>query len=189
MKMRLIIALAVVAVFFAAVAKAGPLDFVRDQLGVNATNFPFGSSPSAFPQFHQKKGVKQSPADALYEYTLPEKPAQTNSVPVISFSKGTNGQPDLIAYNWSASFEPPDIRLHFTNNKLDWIEIWTGGKERNDKLLAEFAKLSKTDVKTITGPQPYGYSDGQYQLTYRGLCSASENGVAVFRLTKFETPK
>jgi len=164
MKMGLIIVQVIAAVFFAAVAKAGPLDFVRDQLGVNATNFPFGSSPSAFPQFQKVKRVEQNPTEADYGYSLPSKSGPDRELTTTIF-------------------------LHFTDNKLDWMEVSTGGKERNDKLVAEFAKLSGIDKKTITGPQPYEYSDGQYQLTYWGLCSASENQAAIFRLTKVETPK
>ncbi|HUB86594.1 MAG TPA: hypothetical protein VMB22_01790 [Verrucomicrobiae bacterium] len=164
MKMRLIIALAVVAVFFAAVAKAGPLDFVRDQLGVNATNYPFGSSPSAFPEFQQVNVVNPSPAEALYEYDLPPKPGPTRDL--------TTG-----------------IRLHFTNNKLDRIEIIMGGPERNHKLTAEFAKLSGIDVKTITVGKPYEYSDGQYKLTFGSSAYCFPFEVVIFGLTKVETPK
>src|SRR5581483_1280000 len=164
MKTKSIMAQVLLVVVLVTAAKAGPLEFMRDQLGITATNYPFGSSPSAFPEFQPVKGVKPGSTEALYEFSPRAESAQTNSIPVISSSK-----PGVIEFNFDASFQPPTIRLHFTDDKLDWIETWSGGKKRNDRLLAEFIKLSGNDPKVVA--EAYQYRDEHYQLTYRGLCS------------------
>lgn len=149
MRIKFIILQVGALLLFAFVASAGPLDFVRDHLGVDPTNFAFDSPPPASPQF---KRVSSKPGAEEWVYERP--------------SGATTSGP------------PQGIQLSYTSNKLDAVEIWTSGKEGNDKLAIEFDRLSGIGA-TKTNP----ISDGKYLLSYRGLCSRKENMVAVFRLT------
>jgi hypothetical protein len=146
--------------FLASSGKGDAIKFVQDHSGIALTNYQFGTPPSAFLGYKQKRSFELG-----YDWYEPRVKIQSDG------------------------FLSRTLTLGFKNNKLEAIQIFGFDQTKANEAIRDFAKLKGVAPKSLTGSGSFTYADGQHQLKLTAYCSAERPMAVEFVLTQLSKDK
>jgi hypothetical protein len=151
--------------------KADTIEFVRDYLGLQITNFVFGSALTNFPEAREKT-----------LYTSPD--MQTGES---AFEKGAEWYLTKYSDLYEKKYPGAKLWLGFQKGRLVGIHVWSGfgfagNKETSRKDFLNFLNKFSKEFQRLSGNSRI-LQDDHLRIRYEPLCSPAEIFAAGIRIT------